>query len=59
MVSAASIEAARKAIRKAVKKTGQVVMRTWAYLPILKSLQRSVWVKVKVKLIVMFHLYRW
>jgi large subunit ribosomal protein L16 len=37
MVSAASIEAARKAIRKAVKKTGQVVMRTWAYLPITKK----------------------
>lgn len=59
MVSASSIEAARKAIRKAVKKTGQIVMRTWAYLPILKSPRRFVWVRVKVKLIVMFHLYRW
>jgi ribosomal protein L16/L10AE len=49
MVSAASIEAARKAIRKAVKKTGQVVMRTWAYLPILKNQRKYVWVRVKVK----------
>jgi large subunit ribosomal protein L16 len=34
VVSKAALEAARKAIKKVIKKTGQLVLRTCAYLPI-------------------------